>query len=272
MLRLSAHAPFEAVMPPHQTLPRSNFAAKLRDFPDHAASDAAAFAHRGHWSAFFAGRVGASFGGRIILDIGCFDAAFLADIAAEHPRTAFVGIDWKCKAIYDGARNICGRGLRNIFLLRARATDLLQLFARAELDEIWIFHPDPCAREAERKHRLVSAPFLLDAHAVLKNDASVLALKTDREDYYQSSLQLFDGKVQEKTVRQRLMIVATSTDYWHDAAALAHTQGRLFAKRRTLFESRFHGAKKPIFYIECQKRKKSIPTHEIQVCRSLDWD
>ena len=87
-----------AIMPSHQPLPRSNFAAKLREFPSHAGSDADAFVHRGQWSAFFAQRIGAFFDGRIILDIGCFDAAFLSEIAAEHPQTAFIGIDWKCQA------------------------------------------------------------------------------------------------------------------------------------------------------------------------------
>ena len=99
------------------------------------------------------------------------------------------------------------------------------------------------------------------AHAVLKNDKSVLALKTDHADYYRHCLKLFDERLAEgvasatpATVGQSMMIVLTSEDYWRDAAALAHTAKRLFAQRRTLFERRFHKVKKPIFYLELQRR------------------
>jgi tRNA G46 methylase TrmB len=243
----------------YNSMPRSNYADRLHEFPDAAFADAAAFQYRGRWAEFFARRIGPRFDGRIILDIGCFDAGYLSGIAADHEQTAFIGIDWKCKAIYEGARHIATSEQRNIVLLRTRAQDLLNLFAPAELDEIWVFHPDPCDRDAERKNRLIKAEFLNDVQAVLRGRSSALILKTDHADYFQSVLALFQsdqrdpaGSLTEATPGG-LAMAMSSTDYWNDKIALAHTSAHYFFQRTTLYEDRFIKKRKPIFLIELRK-------------------
>ncbi len=157
--------------------PRSIYAAKLGEYPDVASADDAAFARRGRWGDFFRGRIGSSYDGRIVLEIGCSDAALLARVAAKGPHTGFVGVDWKCKALYDGAARVANTGLRNVALLRGRGQDVRRMFADAEVDEIWVFHPDPCDRDVELKNRLIAEPFLVGAPAGLR-DGATLAVKT----------------------------------------------------------------------------------------------
>src|SRR4051812_9875522 len=99
---------------------RSAFADKLRDYADFASDDDAAFAHRGRWAEFFRHRIGAAFDRRIVFEIGCSDADFLARVAAKHPHTAFVGLDWKYRALHAGAERVASLGLRNVALLRGR--------------------------------------------------------------------------------------------------------------------------------------------------------
>jgi tRNA G46 methylase TrmB len=196
----------------------------------------------------------------VILEIGCFDAGFLSEIAAKNPGTAFIGIDWKCKAIYDGAKRIAEGKLKNIVLLRTRAQDLGLIFAEAELDEIWIFHPDPCDKEAELKNRLVSEGFLFEAHRVLRDRASLLALKTDHADYYRSVIESFSA-----TPANGMEISVASKDYWNDPPAVAHTASRLFAGNTTLFERRFIKRREPIHYVEF---RKAIGFQIVKICRS----
>jgi len=240
-------------------MPRSAYAAKLLEFPDIAFADQAAFAHRGRWADFFGKRIGPDFEHRIILEIGCFDADYLSDIAARHPHTAFVGIDWKCKAIYEGAKHLSASHFRNVVLLRARGHDLFKLFAGAELDEIWVFHPDPCEREAEQNNRLIGGRFLLDVYSVLKDRTSLLALKTDHPGYAQSVHDLFrpaSANAIDPTrqlLQERLRIAVESPDYWHDPIAISCTLDRHFAGKATLFENRFLKKHKPIHYIELRK-------------------
>ena len=265
---------------------RSVYAEKFREVADFAFADGAAFANRGRWREFFGPRIGPAFDGRVILEVGCFDAGFLAKIAAKHPTTAFVGLDWKCKALYDGARQIAEAGLGNVALLRGRAQDVLKSFAEGEVDEIWVFHPDPCDREVELKNRLIAEPFLSDVHRVLRDGTSVLVLKTDHVGYYQWVLGLFglpepewfgergalagasrlprlragdmmnseDIPAPSDVIRDRFEVAIHSGDYWNDAVAIALSAGRCFWGEATLFESRFIKKKQPIYYFEMQKK------------------
>lgn len=168
-------------------------------------------------------------------------------------------------------------------LLRARGQDLLNIFGTGELDEIWVFHPDPCDRDVELKNRLINETFLINAHAALKPADSVLAIKTDHPGYYQWLLSLVglpepiwfkepsDAISHPKLRREDLMrqedlpklsqaaserftIAMNAPDFWNDTAAQSHTAGRLFAGEQTLFESRFVRKRQPIHYLELRKR------------------
>ena len=272
------------------TLPRSIYAESFRDFADFTFDDDGVFEHRGVWRDFFQQRIGPAFDGRLILEVGCFDAAYLSNIAAQFPHTAFVGLDWKCKALYDGAQRIAALGLRNIALLRGRGQDVLRIFARLEVDEIWVFHPDPCARDVELKNRLIGEPFLMDVHAVLRDPTSTLSLKTDHPGYYQWVLGLFglpephwfqaphnpattnpsmtpaprlrardlmptqQIPSPSEALRSHFDVTMNSPDYWHDPAALAHSATRCFGGQVTLFESRFVKKRLPIYYLEVRKK------------------
>jgi tRNA G46 methylase TrmB len=237
--------------------------------------DRAAFGRRGRWGDIFRQRIGPTFDGRLIVEIGCFDAAYLSRIAAKYPGTAFVGLDWKCKAVYDGARRITDLGLRNVLLVRGRGQDVLRIFAEREVDEVWVFHPDPCDRPAELKNRLMAEPFLTDVYAVLREAGSRLSLKTDHPGYYQWVLGLFDLpepqgfrprartrdlmpatdlRDRSEAILRRFRVLVNSADYWNDPAARAATADRYFAGEATLFESRFVTKRQPIYYFEIGKR------------------
>jgi len=270
------------VLAPAASPRRSAYAERLRGFPDVAFADDAAFSRRGEWDDVFQRRIGPAFDGRVIFEVGCADAAYLAKLAAKFPRTAFVGLDWKCKSIYDGARNVTAMGLRNVALLHGRAQDVRRIFADGEIDEVWVFHPEPCDRPAELKNRLIAEPFLTDVHAVLRDGASTLSLKTDHPGYYQWMLGLFGlleptwfrgaggpgtprvqvsdlmppaaGPAANEAILQRFTVLANSPDFWNDPAALAHASARPFAGEATSFESRFLKKRLPIYYLELGKK------------------
>jgi tRNA (guanine-N(7)-)-methyltransferase len=247
---------------------RSRYATRMAEFPDIVLPWVTAFTQRGRWEELFRNRIGPAFTGRIILEIGCSDAQYLVRIAARHPDTAFVGIDWKCKAIYDGARRIQASDAGNVVLLHARGHELMKLFSPAELDEIWIFHPDPCDKEAELKNRLISNTFLLQTDAVLKDRSSLVALKTDHRDYYQSVLHLFRSASAEQQAAacpqaaDRFQVAMSSTDYWHDPIAISHAENLFFAKTTTPFEARYIRKHLPIYYIELRKKQAAAESRD----------
>jgi tRNA G46 methylase TrmB len=228
-------------------LPRSAYAAKLREFPEFTFTDADTFTRRGHWRRFFQDRIGPAFDNRIILELGCADGAILTTVAAKHPTTAFIGLDWKCKPLHDSATRITSSEIRNIALLRARAQEIRQIFAEREVDEIWVFHPEPCDTADDLKHRLFTEPFIINAHAILRDDQSRLCLKTDHGTYAQSVIDLVASA-------QLFEITSLSSDFWNDPRARDHTAARFFSGHATPVETRFRQKRHPIHYLELTKK------------------
>jgi tRNA (guanine-N7-)-methyltransferase len=227
------------VIVPHRRR-RSVYADRLLEFPDLVFSDGREFQHRGRWRELL------GCAGRLILEIGCNDASLLAEVAAKYPSIAFIGIDWKCRALYDAATRTSAARLRNVALLHGRAQDIRRIFADGEVDEIWVFHPDPCDKPRELPNRLLAESFLLDAHAVLRDR---LILKTDHREYFD----WFRNELTRPAVAARFKIEVASEDYWNDPPAREQTSTRFCASELTFFERRFMKKRKPIHYIELAK-------------------
>ena len=233
--------------PPKQ--PRSVYAARLSEFSEIALACADARNRRGRWREFFAERIGSHFDHRVIFEIGCADGEFLARIAAKFPGTAFVGLDWKCKAIYDAASRVTSAGLTNVAFIRGRAQEILRYFAPRELDEIWIFHPEPCDREVELKNRLINQTFLIDAHAALRDRGSSICLKTDHAEYYEWTRATIERS------RAQFDVASDSRDFWNDSAVQRATARRCFANEATTYENRFRKRRAPIHFVELARRE-----------------
>jgi len=254
---------------------RNIFAERLAEFPDLVLAGERVFENRGRWRELFRERIGADYDDRLIFEVGCSEGDALCEIATKHPKTAFVGVDWKFKSLYLAAAKVAERGLRNVMLLRGRAQDVAKIFAPRELDEVWVFHPEPCDKPKELQNRLIAEPFLSDVHAVLRGGpGSALCLKTDHAGYYQWVLNLFGlpdpawglrVKLRDLMRREDLPppsdalkamfdVTSTSADFWNDPVAVAHTSTRAFAGIVTPFERRFRVKRLPIFYAEIARR------------------
>lgn len=280
-------------MTPPPAKRRSLFADRLAEFGDFAFGDDAVFSHRGTWQSFFGNRIGSKFDGRIVFEIGCFAGSLIRRMAAKHPTTAFIGLDWKAKSIYDAANDIAADGLKNVALLRGRGQDMASIFAPGEVDEILLFHPDPCALPAELPNRLFGEPFLLAAHSVLKDNGR-LTLKTDHPSYYAWALAVLGREepahfsearrrtAADPSLAKRLTgspriravdlldpkdrpphsipgsagfdVVSESFDLWNESAAQATATGRVFDGERTGFEERFLKKRQPIYFLDLRKR------------------
>jgi tRNA (guanine-N7-)-methyltransferase len=226
---------------------RSAFSDRLLEFPAFVFSDGREFHHRGRWREHFknTGR-NACAPQELILDIGCNDGGLLATVAANHPTMAFIGIDWKPRALHAAAQRIAAANLSNVALLHARAQAIGRLVADGELDEIWLFHPEPLDTPRELKNRLIAEPFLRDVHHVLRPGGSLI-LKTDHGGYFDAVLELL------QSMTDRFETTLISRDFWNDSVAQSAVADRPFAGEMTAFESRFVRKRKPIYFVTIRR-------------------
>lgn len=234
----------------------------------------------GGWEEFFLTRMN-SRPTKHILEIGCSNATFLSGIAKANPGAAFIGMDWKFKVIFKGAKRAEQEKITNLALLRGRAQELGKVFGAGELDEIWIFFPDPWAKKGQLKHRLMREEFLKEAHHVLRPGGRIY-FKTDHPGYFQWVLALLGEPEPDlpeysaatpleknrrsrqievrRLERQHLPAVSDkarqlfkldyfTTDYWAGTRPPS-----LFSQELTLFERLFVKDQLPIYYLELQKQ------------------
>ncbi len=124
---------------------------------------------------------------KLVVEIGCHTGVTLRAMAAEHPDTAFIGIDITFKRVVTAAERAVQAGLKNVYTVLANAAPLDMLFADRELDLCVIFFPDPWVRKKKQaKNRLLTEAFAAKLAGRLK-DQGVLWLKTDQEPYFKAA-------------------------------------------------------------------------------------
>lgn len=265
------------------------YSEKLKEFSDFVFDGAVL--KDSDWLSFFENRM-ARRSQRSILEIGCSNARFLSQIATVHPQVDFIGVDWKFKVLYKGATFVAKEKLRNVALIRGRAQLLMNWFCEGDLDEIWIFFPDPWPKTTQTKNRLIQEGFLLEADRLLKPGGKIY-FKTDHPGYFQWVLALlgveapvlsdYDKLIQrtsgeknrrakqyyyrrvEKTnlpktsnaVLERFKLTKLSADFWGKdsggATLFSKSDAPLFIDHKTLFEEVFLKDSLPIYFCEITK-------------------
>lgn len=124
----------------------------------------------------------------IIVEIGAGTALFLVELAIRNPEQIFIALDVKADRLQKGARLAKEKKLDNIFFVRARASQLLEVVEPYSVNDIWLTFSDPFPKKKDAKHRLTNITFLeiyKDAH-VRKN--ARLFIKTDDKIFFEWSI------------------------------------------------------------------------------------
>lgn len=266
------------------------YVALIDEFPDTALAKERIGERQGSWREHFV-RLMAKKPSSLTVEIGCSNGVFLNDIAAERPDRAFVGLDWKYKLVYKCCEKAKAKGVKNTSFVRGRAQECARIFGEGEVDEVWVFFPDPWPKAAQQKHRIFQEPLLKDLHRILAPGGRIF-VKTDHPGYFEWMLAVlgrpFDPAVgelsqrdlsDEKSKRNRQVLhrsygnkdlpeasafaaasfelAASSYDFWADKAAgrvLASADAPAFAGKVTLFERLFLKDNLPVYFLQLNKR------------------
>ncbi len=125
------------------------------------------------------------------LEIGTGNGLHFAHHALNHPERCVLGIELKYKPLIQSIRRVIRGGGRNARVARYNAYLLPELFSEGEVNDVFIFFPDPWEKQRNHKHRLIQREFLERLFAI-QRPGSKLFFKTDSADYFNWSLERFE--------------------------------------------------------------------------------
>lgn len=128
-------------------------------------------------------------GKNIVVEVGAGTGLFLVAMAKQELAKQFIAVDVKADRLQKGAREALELGLTNIFFVRARADQLLEIVAPQTVSALWLTFSDPFPRKRDAARRLTHSHYLdiyKKAH-VAKN--AKLYIKTDSHALFDWSLE-----------------------------------------------------------------------------------
>jgi tRNA (guanine-N7-)-methyltransferase len=136
---------------------------------------------KGSWLNFFNNN------NKIVAELGCGKGEYTVGLAQQNTHNNYIGIDIKGARMWRGATTVNNLKINNVAFIRTRIDFIEKIFAKNELDEIWITFPDP--QKEKRRKRLTSPMFITRYQNVLKPNG-IINLKTDSRLMYYYTLEL----------------------------------------------------------------------------------
>ena len=132
----------------------------------------------------------------IVLELGCGKGEYSVALAQANLEKNFIGVDIKGARFWRGAKTGIEENIANLGFIRTQIELVDHIFAKNEIDEIWITFPDPQIKYKRTKHRLTNSEFLQKYKFILKPEG-VVNLKTDSEFMHGYTLGLLHGEGHE---------------------------------------------------------------------------
>ncbi len=125
----------------------------------------------------------------IHIEIGMGKGKFIHTMAKLHPEINYVGIEKYSSVLLRAIQKMEEEELPNLRFIRMDAEDIVKVFAKGEVDQIYLNFSDPWPKDRHAKRRLPSREFLGRYDLIMKKDG-FLEFKTDNRP-------LFDFAVEE---------------------------------------------------------------------------
>jgi tRNA (guanine-N7-)-methyltransferase len=128
----------------------------------------------------------------LILELGCGKGEYTLGLAERNKDCNYLGIDIKGARFWKGAKTALEGDLSNVGFLRTQIELVDQVFAKGEVDGIWITFPDPQIKWKRTKHRMTNPEFLKKYKHILSEEG-IIHLKTDSEFMHGYTLGILEG-------------------------------------------------------------------------------
>lgn len=141
---------------------------------------------------------------RLELEIGCGKGSFILGEAAANPNVNYLGIEWAGEYYAYAADRIRRRGLPNVRMLRADATEFLQWRCPdAILSVIHLYFSDPWPKRKHHKNRVIQHRFLAEAWRCLVPNGE-LRVVTDHDELWSWNVEHIERWASQGVARHEL--------------------------------------------------------------------
>lgn len=125
----------------------------------------------------------------IYIEIGMGKGQFITTLALTHPDINYIGIEKYSSVLVRALEKTDAMETlpHNLRFIRMDAENICEMFARHEVDRIYLNFSDPWPKDRHAKRRLTSQTFLGRYDKILKPDGRV-EFKTDNQDLFRFSL------------------------------------------------------------------------------------
>ena len=147
---------------------------------------------------------------KIKLEVGFGSARHLLYRAKEERDTLFIGIEIHSASINQLLKQITLQELDNIWVVNYDARLLLEMLPSNILDTIYVHFPVPWDKKPHR--RVISNFFVQESIRALKKGGE-LELRTDSQNYYEYSLEVFSSLAKSKFRVEKNIDIAVKSKY-----------------------------------------------------------
>lgn len=138
--------------------------------------------HKGKWSKVFRNS------NPIHIEVGMGKGRFISESAKLNPKINYIGIERYSSVLVRAVEKREDIDTNNLLYIRMDAELLPEIFAKDEVEKIYLNFSDPWPKDRHAKRRLTSTQFLERYKQILKKDG-LLEFKSDNADLFQFSLE-----------------------------------------------------------------------------------
>ena len=123
------------------------------------------------------------------IEIGMGKGQFIMELAKQHPEINYIGIEKYSSVLLRAIQKMesLDTPLSNLVFLTLDVHIIPEIFAKDEIDRIYLNFSDPWPKDRHAKRRLESKEFLARYRQILKEDG-LIEFKTDNRDLFEFAL------------------------------------------------------------------------------------
>jgi len=156
---------------------------KIESHPKIISSQDEAYKNKWKWKDFFWNNK------EIRLEIWTWLWNFFAFETSRKKDKNFIWMEIKYKRCFKTAEKAIQNWSEDFIIIKDFGQNIDKIFEENEVEQTYIFFPDPWPKDRHAKHRIMQSEFLAKLHNITKNNWKVI-YKTDHKQYFEDTLEL----------------------------------------------------------------------------------